>query len=173
MTLRSTLQITLSKVSGDYLTYYLNLTCLVYKETLQEIRFHGPTIFTEILKLQIKYAQDSIKFGDNKYYILLILTDGVINDFQSSVTQIVKAAELPISIIIIGIGDADFSNMEQLDADDFELYSEELQQKASRDIVQFIPFKEYKDDLEELAIQTLEEIPSQLIDYMSAKNIKP
>jgi len=38
----------------------------------------------------------------------------------------VKAAELPISIIIIGIGDADFSNMEQLDADDFELYSEEL-----------------------------------------------
>ena len=29
-----------------------------------------------------------------------------------------EASELPISIIIVGVGDADFSDMERLDADD-------------------------------------------------------
>lgn len=32
--------------------------------------------------------------------------------------MIVESSNLPFSIIIIGIGDADFSNMEELDGDD-------------------------------------------------------
>ena len=31
---------------------------------------------------------------------------------------IVDAAELPMSIVVVGIGDADFTNMEILDADE-------------------------------------------------------
>ena len=42
-----------------------------------------------------------------------------------------------------------------------------------RDIVQFVAFNEYKNDPTELAKQTLEEIPKQLVSYMSSKGIKP
>ena len=50
-----------------------------------------------------------------KYNILLIITDGVINDMKRTCDAIVDATRLPLSIIIVGVGDADFSNMDTLD----------------------------------------------------------
>lgn len=41
--------------------------------------------------------------------MLLILTDGQINDMQNTVDAIVAASDLPMSIIIVGVGAADFS----------------------------------------------------------------
>ena len=42
-----------------------------------------------------------------------------------------------------------------------------------RDIVQFVPYNEFKNSPEELARQTLGEIPKQLVDYMSVRQIQP
>jgi hypothetical protein len=56
--------------------------------------------------------------GSEKYIVLTILTDGLISDFEGSFEMIVDCCELPISIIIIGIGDADFTLMERLNNDD-------------------------------------------------------
>ncbi len=44
----------------------------------------------------------------NSYFILLILTDGVITDMPQTCEAIVNASSLPLSIIIVGVGDADF-----------------------------------------------------------------
>ena len=49
--------------------------------------------------------------------MLLILTDGEIHDMNETINKIVYAADLPMSIIIIGVGNADFKNMERLDGD--------------------------------------------------------
>jgi hypothetical protein len=49
---------------------------------------------------------------------LLLITDGIISDMQQTIEQIVYSSSLPTSIIIVGVGNADFSNMEQLDGDD-------------------------------------------------------
>jgi hypothetical protein len=46
------------------------------------------------------------------------LTDGVIHDMDNTINSIISAAFLPISIIIIGIGNADFTDMVVLDGDD-------------------------------------------------------
>ena len=51
------------------------------------------------------------------YHVILILTDGQIHDMQQTKDQIVELSKLPVSIIIIGLGNDDFSNMEQLDGD--------------------------------------------------------
>ena len=53
---------------------------------------------------------------------------------RQTVDMIVELSALPISIIIIGIGDADFKNMEILDADENELHSSKGVQ-TERDIV--------------------------------------
>lgn len=50
--------------------------------------------------------------------ILLILTDGAIHDMEECKDSLIKAAYLPMSIIIIGVGNADFSLMDELDGDD-------------------------------------------------------
>lgn len=68
------------------------------------------------------------------YHVLLILTDGGIHDMRETIDLIVKCSDKPLSIIIVGIGNADFSNMDILDADDFVLIDSNLI-KASRDIV--------------------------------------
>ncbi|CAM9782207.1 unnamed protein product, partial [Heterosigma akashiwo] len=58
-----------------------------------------------------------------KYYVLLILTDGIINDMQKTIDTLVAASELPLSVLMVGVGDADFENMHILDADQERLKS--------------------------------------------------
>jgi hypothetical protein len=61
----------------------------------------------------------------------------MINDVEETKAAIVKASHHPLSIIIVGIGNADFSEMKVLDGDDKVVsYNGEL---ARRDIVQFVP----------------------------------
>ena len=43
---------------------------------------------------------------------MLILTDGAIHDMEDSIRQIVHSAHLPLSILIVGVGDDDFTSME-------------------------------------------------------------
>jgi hypothetical protein len=108
----------------------------------------------------------------NKYHILMILTDGIIEDTDETINALVAASFLPISVIIIGIGNADFSAMHILDADDEPLYDDQ-NRKAVRDLVQFVPFREFKNDPKKLAEQVLEEVPRQIVEYYQHQNIPP
>ena len=62
--------------------------------------------------------------------------------------------------------------MDILDADDNPLY-DRRRRKADRDLVQFVPFNDYKNDPPKLAEQVLEEIPRQVVEYYQHKGIKP
>ena len=55
-----------------------------------------------------------------KYTVLLILTDGDVHDKNKTTKQIIRASNLPISIVIVGIGKPadDFKFMRELDADE-------------------------------------------------------
>ena len=91
--------------------------------------------------------------------ICLIITDGIINDMQKTIDEIVRGSSLPLSIIIVGVGEADFSSMDVLDADDDPLYSRKYKKYMASDIVQFVPYSEFKNDPRQLAKETLEEVP--------------
>lgn len=84
-----------------------------------------------------------------QYFVLLILTDGEITDFDQTRDAIVRASLLPLSIIIVGVGPADFKAMELLDGDDGVLRST-VGEAVARDIVQFVPFRKFKDVREEI-----------------------
>jgi len=92
---------------------------------------------------------------------------------QDTVDEVVAGSGLPLSIIIVGIGNADFDQMDLLDADDAPLFSKKLNRYASRDIVQFVPFREVKNDPYRLAKEVLAEVPNQLVSYFASMNIKP
>lgn len=79
-----------------------------------------------------------------QYFVLLIITDGVITDMDETRSAIVHASRLPMSIIIVGVGGADFSAMEFLDGDDGILRSA-TGEAAMRDIVQFVPFRQFQN----------------------------
>jgi len=77
------------------------------------------------------------------YHCLLILTDGCINDLRETVDKIVQCAEYPLSVIIVGIGEADFTAMETLDSDEYELVDGNGI-KAKRDIAQFVKLNDFR-----------------------------
>ena len=68
----------------------------------------------------------------------------------NTVTEIVKASHLPLSIVIVGVGPADFNRMEELDGDD-ALLRDSRGNRASRDIVQFVPMRTMQHDSVRLA----------------------
>ena len=78
---------------------------------------------------------------------------------------------LPCSIIIVGVGDADFTSMEELDGDGGTL-RDSRGQPCPRDIVQFVALN---DALRrgDLAEQVLKEVPDQLCGYMEKAGYKP
>lgn len=92
--------------------YGLENIISTYREVVFKLNFSGPTYFTPLIKNVINMIKINLEnSNDNVYYILMILTDGQINDMPQTCDAIVEAAYLPLSIIIIGIGTADFTNM--------------------------------------------------------------
>jgi len=136
----------------------------LYQKVLQIIQFSGPTYFSKILLEGMMKAKNNKMNGSSEYVVLLILTDGVIHDMEQTINCLVEAAHLPLSVIIIGIGDANFGQMTELDGDK-GLYNKSGVQ-VSRDLVQFVPFNKFKGNKEKLANEVLQEIPMQLARYM-------
>jgi hypothetical protein len=75
-----------------------------------------------------------------------------------------------MSIIIVGVGGADFSDMNRLDADLTPLVASNHAQ-AARDIVQFVHLSKLTPI--QLAKETLSELPSQVVEYFLSKGIQP
>ena len=150
--------------------YTINGVLEEYHKKVMNVSFSGPTYFAPILRRtidMIKASQDSLK-----YQILMILTDGIINDMTQTIDLLVEGAKLPLSVIIIGIGNANFDNMEILDADDNPLVSSSGE-KCIRDLVQFVPFSKFEHNQQRLAEEVLEEIPTQILECYTKNNMYP
>ncbi|KAH0518203.1 copine-5 isoform X2 [Microtus oregoni] len=147
-----------------------------YHSSLRTVQLYGPTNFAPVVTHVARNAA-TVQDG-SQYSVLLIITDGVISDMAQTKEAIVNAAKLPMSIIIVGVGQAEFDAMVELDGDDVRISSRG--KLAERDIVQFVPFRDYVDrtgnhvlSMARLARDVLAEIPDQLVSYMKAQGIRP
>uniref|UniRef100_A0A8B9HXF5 Copine-3 n=1 Tax=Astyanax mexicanus TaxID=7994 RepID=A0A8B9HXF5_ASTMX len=145
-----------------------------YRQCLPQVKLYGPTNFSPIIRHVSRFAQEALQQNSaSQYYVLLIITDGVITDMDQTRAAIVAASNLPMSIIIVGVGGADFTDMEILDGDDGRLRSPSGE-LAVRDIVQFVPFRKFQNaSREALAQCVLAELPQQLVTYFRYKKLQP
>jgi hypothetical protein len=145
---------------------------MTYRNTLKQITLSGPTNFAPLIRACIQNVRQNINESMFHYSVLLILTDGMICDMRDTVDAIFEASSLPLSIVIIGIGDADFTNMDQLDGDTQPLVDSK-NRMVMRDIVQFVPFNKFNNRPEQLAQEVLAEIPKQVVDFYRFSKIPP
>ncbi|KAK2553906.1 Copine-3 [Acropora cervicornis] len=110
-----------------------------YQNCIRQVQLYGPTNVAPIITHQ--------------YYVLLLLTDGVLSDMEDTKAAIIKASRLPMSVIIVGVGQADFKDMNELDADE------------GRDFKTQPPAT--------LAKHVLAEIPKQVQEYFSKHGLAP
>ncbi|MEJ1280308.1 copine VII [Cricetulus griseus] len=141
-----------------------------YRRCLPQIQLYGPTNVAPIINRVAEPAQREQSTGQaTKYSVLLVLTDGVVSDMAETRAAIVRASRLPMSIIIVGVGNADFSDMRLLDGDDGPLRCPKGV-PAARDIVQFVPFRDFKDAAPSaLAKCVLAEVPRQVVEYYASQ----
>ncbi|KAM5207446.1 copine-7 isoform 7-T7 [Hipposideros larvatus] len=145
-----------------------------YQNCLPRVQLYGPTNVAPIISKVARMAAAEERTAEaSQYYILLILTDGVVTDMADTREAIVRASHLPMSVIIVGVGNADFTDMQTLDGDAGVLCSPRGE-PAARDIVQFVPFRELKNaSPAALAKCVLAEVPKQLVEYYSHKELPP
>jgi hypothetical protein len=96
---------------NDQFTKGLENVLQEYRQVLPKIRLLGPTYFRFFLKNIIEKVKKSMSNNEKIYFLSLILTDGLINDMEETIDLFVDASKLPISFIIVGVGDEDFGNM--------------------------------------------------------------
>ncbi|XP_049420810.1 copine-3-like isoform X1 [Epinephelus fuscoguttatus] len=145
-----------------------------YQQCLQQVKLYGPTNFSPIINHVAHFGRQAMQQETaSQYFVLLIITDGVITDMDETRSAIVNASRLPMSIIIVGVGGADFDAMEFLDGDDGILRSA-TGEAAMRDIVQFVPFRQFRDCPQEaLAQSVLAEIPGQVMGFFNTMKLRP
>lgn len=144
-----------------------------YQQCLPQLKLWGPTNFAPIINHAACFARQALRQNvASQYYVLLIITDGVITDMDQTRTAVVEASHLPMSIIIVGVGGADFSAMEFLDSDD-KLLRSPRGDIAARDIVQFVPFRDFKGNSVALAQSVLAELPDQVSSFFNSYKLKP
>merc|ERR1711875_111903 len=170
--------------------FFLNLTqdpycsgvdgiLAAYHQSLNSVQLYGPTNFSPVINHVANFAR-AYQHDPSNYFILLIITDGIITDLDATKKAVIYASDLPLSIIIVGVGSEDFSAMDELDSDDQLLTHNG--QTAKRDIVRFVEMQKFvsgggshhatwNKDL--LAREVLAEIPEQVVSYMRAKKFNP
>ncbi|KFK30129.1 hypothetical protein AALP_AA7G220900 [Arabis alpina] len=105
-----------------------------YNGALFNVSSAGPTIFGPLINAAATVANKSLAQNARICYVLLIITDGVMTDVQETKGSLVSASDLPLSILIVGVGRAEYKETEVLDGDK----GERLEHSSSLDMVQFV-----------------------------------
>uniref|UniRef100_A0A674EAK3 Copine family member 9 n=1 Tax=Salmo trutta TaxID=8032 RepID=A0A674EAK3_SALTR len=133
-----------------------------YFQSLRTVQLYGPTNFSPVINQVARSAQDVT--DGSQYFVLLMITDGVISDMVQTKEAVVNVSGV--------------HTMEELDGDEVRVSSRG--RFAERDIVQFVPFRDYMDQsgnqvlsMARLAKDVLAEIPEQLLGFMKTRGIEP
>lgn len=142
-----------------------------YQAALNSVQLYGPTNFAPVIRHVAKFAE-AYQHDPSNYFVLLIITDGLITDFDETKALLRNISRLPMSIIIVGVGDEDFSEMEELDGD------EDKRRHKSRDIVQFVKLEKFLLrsggwSKELLGRAVLAELPGQVTAWMKSSGFSP
>jgi hypothetical protein len=86
-----------------------------YVEAIGKVQLDGPTSFGPLINKACEIVRDS----NYEFHILLIVTDGVVNDRHNETVNaiVAAAAEYPLAIVAVGVGDGPWAGMEAFDND--------------------------------------------------------
>ena len=140
-----------------------------YKKTVKKVTFSGGTYFSPVIEKINQELKKNINNENLKYHILLILSDGIVDDINEIIDSVIESAKLPLSIIIIGVGDSVEDDMKRLNGEYGKLISSKGE-ILEKDIIQYVHFNDYADDIEKLTEAVLKNIPEQISDYYDNLN---
>lgn len=142
----------------------LNGVLQTYDSTLKSVELYGPDFFSPVLQGSLNYVKTKSKLFKG-YFISLVITDGNPKDVPKTKKAIIEASKLPMSIIIIGVGDKGFDRMKEMMSN--VVYGKESQK---RQVAQFLSLSELKS-VDSLVSSSLKSVKQQVIDYIKLENV--
>jgi len=132
-----------------------------------DLTMSGPTVISDVLRAGAGRARlfHNGPDKDLRYCILLILTDGCVHDlpFTQGLVRSYMDDDLPLSVIVVGIGRADFTEFHQWD----------LAPPEIRGRFKFVEFREHQIDPDNLPRKALLNLPHEIVDYYMGRGILP
>ncbi|KAB1260585.1 Copine-7, partial [Camelus dromedarius] len=110
-----------------------------YQNCLPGVQLYGPANVAPIISKVARRATAEPHTQEGS-------VDGVVTNIVDTWEATVRTSHLPMPILILGVGNTDFTNTQLLDGDGDVLRSPRGE-PALRDIVQFVPFQEFRHPL--------------------------
>ncbi len=93
-----------------------------YAETLKRIELSAPVHYRQTLSLSCDFAEYSMYEKQEKerdvprnFYVLYLLTVGLVDDYEESIKELVRGIELPLVIVIVKVGKQDLEDMKDVE----------------------------------------------------------
>jgi len=172
-----------AKVGGsDYVNHFFPIASNVlgpegveqeYREVLKRLEFSSPCyLHTMLQNLILPYERRPVYTppGPLVYNILVILTQGDLDDFEDFKDQLVRASNLPFSVVIVGVGNTAFPQLTTADSDR-NLMKSASGHSEERDFVQRVIYTDFRGNDRGFLHEAFAEIPRQLQEFMMANKL--
>mmetsp|Transcript_26981 Transcript_26981/g.75886 ORF Transcript_26981/g.75886 Transcript_26981/m.75886 type:complete len:625 (+) Transcript_26981:141-2015(+) len=123
----------------------------------------GPTVVDQILQACAVKAKKFQESANRRYMVLLIITDGIMQDIDETKRRLGVYASVPLSVIFVGIGRAEFKSLDYLC----------IPAPGNRPNATFCEFRKHQHNPIALGSAALKNVPTQLVEYMVVNDIKP
>jgi len=141
-----------------------------YQYAVRTVQLYGPSNLAPVINHVANFA--AAHPDGNNYFVLLLLTNGVVTDMRATVAAIVRASVLPMSIICVGVGGGDFGDLRLIDGKDRPVNLDGA--IAARDIVQVVEYRQHAAGQRgALARQVLGGVPRQVQAWMAHHRGQP
>ena len=145
-----------------------------YSNFLDNIKFSKIKTNLDLIIKQFneKIKDDIDDYDIREYNVLLLFANNDINNEKEFYNEIILSSDLPISVVIIGLGKGPFTKLENVEKNFLNL-TDNNGNNAKRKNIKFISFKNLGKNYQEIVKKSLVDIPDQMIEFLILKNINP
>ena len=160
----------LSLKENPVLTGYTNIEN-AYKECLNKIKFCDNNTLSPLINNIRKVIYTKYKPDTYSILFLLINSPPKNEDFQNTIDSLIENSFLPLSIVVIGIGNSEFEDIKQLLSNKNKISSKGIEKL--RNNIHFISMKDCNFNNDILKNRCLKDIPKQMVQYYSLNKTTP
>ncbi|WAR07755.1 CPNE7-like protein, partial [Mya arenaria] len=147
-----------------------------YKTAVKHLRMSGPTRLRPVISFAESLAVREPTQDSQVYHVLLIITDGILNNIYDVLERLTSISHLPLMVVFAGVGQVDFKLMRRSQDSTGFVGLKDRKTSLNRKHTHFVSFSRENGqniDLDRLARETLAVISSQITEYMRRKDIIP
>ena len=145
-----------------------------YCRFLEDIKFSKIKTNLDLIIKQFneKIKEDIDDYDIREYNVLLLFANNDINNEKEFYNEFILSSDLPISLVIIGLGKGPFTKLENVEKNFWNI-TDNSGNKAKRKNIKFISFNNLGKNYQRTVKNSLVDIPDQMTEYLILKNIKP